>query len=236
MTVFIHLEDGEEVRQRNFTPPAMTIGRDLTGVDLFIDNLVVSRHHARLSWERGEFIIEDLGSANGTKLNGTAITRAAVTPSDRVQIGKFVLTLVELKTAPKAPDTMFMRLEDLPTMSWFLVGDHGKTPLGKIVLFGKARSVDIPAQGFWVRPVHGRIEQIGSGGYRLACFGKARVKVNGLSVKSADLKLEDEITVGRSRFRLVGGLSPGQPTTIKMKPVASAASPQSHFDNQKLDT
>ncbi|MEE8368135.1 MAG: FHA domain-containing protein [Thermoanaerobaculia bacterium] len=236
VTVFIHLEDGEEVRQRNFTPPSMTIGRDLTGVDLFIDNLAVSRHHARLNWERGDFIIEDLGSSNGTKLNGTAITRAVVTPGDRVEIGKFVLTLVEHKIAPKAPDTMFMRVADVPTMKFFLTGEHGKTALGKIVLFGKAQSVDFQAVGFWVRPVHARIEQVAPTRHRLSCFGTARVKVNGLSVNTADLELEDEITIGRSRFRLIGEMDPGKRLSNKPQPATSGDAGVSSFDNKQLDT
>jgi pSer/pThr/pTyr-binding forkhead associated (FHA) protein len=235
VTVFIHLEDGEEVRQRNFTPPSMTIGRDLTGVELFIDNPAVSRHHARLSWERGEFVIEDLDSANGTKINGRAITRTTVTPGERVEIGKFILTLVELKAEPKAPDTMFMRAADLPKMSFFLVGDHGKTPLSKIVLFGKAKSVDVPAKGFWVKPVHGRIEQDRSGGYHLACFGRARVKVNGHLVNTADLMLEDEIIVGQSRFRLVGGMNAHQSAQKAPASDRREVAAESHIDNQRLD-
>ena len=152
-----------------------------------------------------------------------------------MEIGKFVLTLVELKAAPKAPDTMFMESSDLPEMVYFLEGDHGKTPLSKIVLFGKAQSVEVHAEGFWVRPVHGRIEQVAPDRHHLACFGKARVKVNGLSVSSADLKLEDEITVGRSRFRLTRGMGPGKQTPSKTKPATSNVDAQADFDNKKLD-
>jgi len=50
-----------------------------------------SRHHARISVRDGRVVIEDLGSTNGTIVNGARIDREHhLEPGDRFQIGGFV--------------------------------------------------------------------------------------------------------------------------------------------------
>jgi hypothetical protein len=46
--------------------------------DVVIDDPQISRRHASLSWEEGEFVLRDLGSANGTFLNAVRITEPHV--------------------------------------------------------------------------------------------------------------------------------------------------------------
>ncbi len=63
--------------------------------DLVIDDLVVSRRHAELlAHPDRTYEILDLGSHNGTFLNGQPVTRAAITPGDIVGIGHSVFRLV----------------------------------------------------------------------------------------------------------------------------------------------
>lgn len=64
-----------------------TIGRSPQG-DLFIDNPAVSFHHARVFSQAGVYYVEDLGSLNGTFLNGVRITQAPLTYGDVITIGK----------------------------------------------------------------------------------------------------------------------------------------------------
>ncbi|WP_069742018.1 FHA domain-containing protein [Streptomyces sp. EN23] len=76
--------------------PARTvrIGRD-AGNDLVIDDLVVSRHHAELrALADGTYEIVDLGSHNGTFLNGQPVARGPVGPGDIVGIGHSAFCLV----------------------------------------------------------------------------------------------------------------------------------------------
>jgi ABC-type multidrug transport system ATPase subunit/ABC-type multidrug transport system permease subunit len=76
--------------------PAKTvrIGRD-AGNDLVIDDLVVSRHHAELRASAdGTYEIVDLGSHNGTFLNGQPVARGPVGPGDIVGIGHSAFCLV----------------------------------------------------------------------------------------------------------------------------------------------
>src|SRR5271157_1175122 len=65
----------------------VTIGRSPQG-DLFIDNPAVSFHHARVFSQAGVYYVEDLGSLNGTFLNGIRITQAPLTHGDVITVGK----------------------------------------------------------------------------------------------------------------------------------------------------
>ncbi|MBD9735798.1 ATP-binding cassette domain-containing protein, partial [Streptomyces sp. H28] len=76
--------------------PARTvrIGRGADN-DLVLDDLVVSRRHAELrALPDGSYEIADLGSHNGTYLNGAPVTRAPVGPGDIVGIGHAAFCLV----------------------------------------------------------------------------------------------------------------------------------------------
>lgn len=55
------------------TKPTVAIGR-AAGNDLVIDDQDVSRQHARLTWDGRQVIVEDLGSSNGTFVNGARIS------------------------------------------------------------------------------------------------------------------------------------------------------------------
>jgi pSer/pThr/pTyr-binding forkhead associated (FHA) protein len=55
--------------------------------DIVIEEAVVSRHHAKVEYREGNFIISDLSSANGTLINGRKITSHAIDHNDTFTIG-----------------------------------------------------------------------------------------------------------------------------------------------------
>jgi hypothetical protein len=59
------------------------IGRD-DACGVYLNDSMVSRRHARIFMEQGTWHIEDLGSRNGTRLDGEVITRAVLPPQSRV--------------------------------------------------------------------------------------------------------------------------------------------------------
>ena len=69
----------------------VTIGRK-PGNDIHIDNLAVSGFHAKIFRDGNAFVIEDLGSLNGTFLNGAKISKNQLRNNDKVLIGKHVLS------------------------------------------------------------------------------------------------------------------------------------------------
>ncbi|MCC6163639.1 MAG: FHA domain-containing protein [Acidobacteria bacterium] len=76
---------------------ALTSGDTLVGrapaCDLTIDDVSVSRHHARFSVTDRGCRITDLGSRNGTYVNGTAVTSAEVAEGDRLVLGRVPVTV-----------------------------------------------------------------------------------------------------------------------------------------------
>ncbi|MBI3160431.1 MAG: FHA domain-containing protein [Chloroflexi bacterium] len=78
-----------------FTTPVVVIGRDAAS-DCCLANETVSASHARLTYARRQWWLEDLGSRNGTYLNGVTVdTPIVLTNQDSIQLGK-VTILVEL--------------------------------------------------------------------------------------------------------------------------------------------
>lgn len=66
---------------------SFTIGRS-PGCDLVVQSEYVSSEHARLYREGDALFVEDLGSRNGTFVNGVRIQRAMVSPGDRVSLSQ----------------------------------------------------------------------------------------------------------------------------------------------------
>lgn len=197
--ICVSYPDGRELRRRPYTGPEMVIGRDPT-VDLFIDNLAVSRKHARILWDRGSFVVEDLGSANGIFLNGKPVTRARIDAEDKIELGKFELSIFEYPTEPMVMETMYLPVK-AAAAAGFLVGPDGALRLEKDIILGKGEGVDVRVRGFRVQPVHARLSFEG-GEFELQCFGPGKARVNDRVVRSASLAFGDEIRIGRSRFVL----------------------------------
>lgn len=77
----------------------VTIGRDITN-DIVINDPEVSRHHLRLTQGGGGYTVEDLGSTNGTFVNGQRLTGAhPLSHGDMLGLGETV-TLAYESTAP----------------------------------------------------------------------------------------------------------------------------------------
>jgi Domain of unknown function (DUF4388)/Inner membrane component of T3SS, cytoplasmic domain len=78
----------------------IVVGRS-SDLDMVLVEDMVSRRHARLTCTDAQIFIEDLGSTNGTFVNGEKIARASLKEGDRVLIGTSILKVVALD--PSAP-------------------------------------------------------------------------------------------------------------------------------------
>lgn len=65
------------------------IGRE-TDSDIFLDDITVSRNHAKIDKIGNEHRIKDLGSLNGTYINGEQTESKVLINGDKIQIGKYV--------------------------------------------------------------------------------------------------------------------------------------------------
>lgn len=66
------------------------VGRDPAS-DIFLNDITVSRRHARIFFEKDEAYIEDLGSLNGIFVDGKRVEKAKLNSGAEIQIGKFKL-------------------------------------------------------------------------------------------------------------------------------------------------
>lgn len=86
---------GQSPRRLPLEREDLTIGRDARA-DIVLPSPSVSARHARLFLRDGKVILTDLGSTNGTAINGRKIARPALLrPVDVVRIGPFLLQLAE---------------------------------------------------------------------------------------------------------------------------------------------
>ena len=82
--------DGVVVKEVQLTKDRSTIGRRPYN-DVVIDNLAVSGEHAVIQMASGSAILEDLGSTNGTYVNGKAVKQHTLADDDVIEVGKYKL-------------------------------------------------------------------------------------------------------------------------------------------------
>lgn len=82
--------NGNELQSYVFDQKEVLIGRD-AGCHVRLDNAGVSRNHAKLVVEGETIEVVDLGSGNGTFVNGEQVTQVSISAKDALRIGKFTL-------------------------------------------------------------------------------------------------------------------------------------------------
>ena len=96
-TEIIITENGVELARKTVAPGEYVIGRDLA-CDVPVTVGLVSRRHAKLTVNYNEWLVEDLGSSNGTLVNGKPLTQATrLWPNQKIQIGSALIELRRVK-------------------------------------------------------------------------------------------------------------------------------------------
>lgn len=98
---------GEHIEQSY--PPPLALGRELDN-DVVIPSVSVSRHHAKIELEDGErLIITDLGSSNGTYVNGERIDAPTViSDGETIILGKVEMTVKLTAERTRKPSRDFL--------------------------------------------------------------------------------------------------------------------------------
>lgn len=73
-------------REFQITRTEMRIGRSAES-EIHLEDSTVSREHATVRWEGGEYYLYDLGSLNAAKVNGRAVTKVRLQDNDQVMLG-----------------------------------------------------------------------------------------------------------------------------------------------------
>lgn len=93
MAKLIFLLDGAFLGEHQLDKERMTIGRR-TSNDIHIDNLAVSGEHASIMTIGNDSFLEDLGSTNGTLVNGKPIVKHVLQHGDLIEFGKYQLKYI----------------------------------------------------------------------------------------------------------------------------------------------
>jgi len=75
------------------TSQGASLGRSSSS-DVFLDDVTVSRSHAKIESTSSGFALKDSGSLNGTYVNNTSVTELILHSGDQIQIGKFHMLFV----------------------------------------------------------------------------------------------------------------------------------------------
>jgi len=206
--------------------PRLTIGRELgSDIDISISSPTVSRKHATLTHEGDQWFVSDLGSSNGTFVNGHRISEEAhaIKPGDRIQVaGAVTLLLQSDKPAPSekqdhpagatmmADEIELPSLEEPPTLTVTVAGKDPQTHVltQDVITLGRAPENDIVIDSPIVSRFHGRFEKV-PGGYQIVSLSDATnpFLFEGRPLSGAHRLVHGDVI-------RIGGLDPGLMVTI----------------------
>jgi hypothetical protein len=83
---------GHQVMRVPVRPGTVRLGRSLDN-DIVLPDDKVSRHHGQIGVRLGMLVYTDLGSTNGSYLNGSGVTEIALGPGDVLQLGSSTVTI-----------------------------------------------------------------------------------------------------------------------------------------------
>lgn len=126
MTKLIVTLNGVVQQEFNSNKPRINIGRRKTN-DLFLDHLTVSGQHAAIDTTLNGLFVLDLGSTNGTKVNGQPIKKHLLQNEDVIEIGKYKVQFFVETSQPIIPAAKTEKASAAPS-----VAQNAAIPLAKI--------------------------------------------------------------------------------------------------------
>ena len=136
----------------------ISIGRDV-GNDVVLNDRKISKEHATVIWENGEFSVIDLDSTNGTFVNEGRITgQVPLGNGDQISIGKFTLKYIDKKKPADDISSKVTQVEelDVPEKHQDIQVDDLKTKIYKLPQDDSIALVEEPPQ----KPATGRVEKV----------------------------------------------------------------------------
>ena len=116
----------------------LLVGRS-ADLDLVLSEEMVSRKHAKLSIQNSSMILTDLGSTNGTYVNGEKIRRHELSIGDRVLLGTSIIRLIEAEEM-----TIDESLRDNPDAIRKLMHEISEKNAESITMTGSLSEVPLP--------------------------------------------------------------------------------------------
>jgi len=131
--------DGVVIKEVQLTKERTTLGRRPYN-DVVIDNLAVSGEHATLQMNGNDVFLEDLGSTNGTYVNGKAVKKQQLHNGDTIEVGKYKIKFVSETAGNDFDRTMLFKPGEVPPSQEPTGSDSGTLR----VLSGTASGREVP--------------------------------------------------------------------------------------------
>ncbi len=183
---------GEEFKQP-LKGNTVTIGR-VPSCDLALNHPQVSREHARLFRRGASYWLEDLGSANGTLLNGERVGEpVALRPGSKILLGAHVIHYHAAATESQVTYALVGRGGVVDDQTFFL--PHGEISIGRdddnaIVLQDSSISR------------HHALLRVRSGGVMAIDLGSRNgIRINGERKPQCTLRVADVVRIGSVEFQ-----------------------------------
>ena len=200
----------------NLDQSRITIGRDAANT-VVLENADVSGYHAEIHCDSGGVYIVDLGSSNGTSVNGKRLTkRHQLAAWDRVSFASVEAEVVD--TEGRRP-TQVSPAVGRPAPSatggeWRLVGERETFEISGRHVVGRDAGCDFTLSSKAVSRRHARLE-LRDGRLTVTDLGSANgTFVNGKRVQESVLGVGDEVRFDVESFRVEGPDDPDQ-TTVR---------------------
>jgi len=87
--------------KRTFAKNPLVIGRG-DDCDLEVPDPGVSRKHCRIGWEGSNYFVEDLGSLNGTRVNGSLVKKHWLSHGDAISMGALMFRFTDVAVPRQA--------------------------------------------------------------------------------------------------------------------------------------
>lgn len=150
--------DGLVLKEVVLSKERTTIGRKPHN-DLVIDNLAVSGEHAVIVTILNDSFLEDLGSTNGTFVNGQPVKKHFLQNGDVIELGKYKLRFLGESAAPMAEFDQTLIVRDPPTVAKALPADLGQTASMLSLSSTTATTIDAALGG--AASVKARVQVVG---------------------------------------------------------------------------
>jgi len=201
-------------KEQPVRPGENVLGRE---ADISVVDGRVSRRHAMLTNQHGQLTLEDLGSTNGTKIDGVALTageKRVLKGGEKISLGGVEVILALPGAASANATAVFAsnrtaaiaappKKETAPAM---LVGAEGEAPLrAGVSTFGRKADNDFQVPDSYVSGRHGQIEVTEHGVYLTDLGSSNGTFLNGAKLAPnmrTEISPDDVIRLGSLEYRV----------------------------------
>ncbi len=202
--------NGHPTIQLPLQSSSYTIGRGSENA-LRVDDPKVSRTHAYVTQENGQYILRDNDSTNGTYLDGKKVTSAALAPGSRIQVGD-AITIFDPEGSSAIPGNPADHLDPLATITHAPKSHHAPVLLAKSgpakgkyfrvtgdsARLGRSSANDVQLADQHASRYHAKIALKDGHWNVYHAGGSADTQINGTTITGTSIQNGESFTIGET--------------------------------------